>query len=93
MPELLHEVWRNPEDDSLQMGPVRAGSDAFRTAHEPQSRCLHSFHAASWTEAQQAYHDWAGFGPYRPIENIPGQIYSDEELAEQQAYLKRRPTP
>jgi hypothetical protein len=38
----------------------------------------------------QRYHDRLGYGEYHPVVGLPDHFYTDEEAAEQEAYLRVR---
>lgn len=88
MPKLLHEYWEN--EDGGSFGPVRAETDQLRPILRPDARHVFSLHAASYYEAAQLYNDHLGYGDYVPAEGIADHFYTEEEAAEQQAYLKVR---
>jgi hypothetical protein len=91
MPDLLHEYWEN--EDGGECGAVRERSDQLRPTLTPGARLVFSLRASSWHQAMQLYHDRLGYGEYRPIPDVPDTFYTDEEAAEQDAYLRRRDAP
>jgi len=88
MPELLHEYWEN--EDGGEFSPVRERSDQLRSTLTPGARYAFSLRASSWHQAMQLYQDRLGYGEYRPVEGVPDYVYTDEEAAEQDAYLSAR---
>jgi hypothetical protein len=92
MPELLHEYWESDSGGS-EFGPVRETNDALRLKVMPGARLVFSLRASSWFEAMQAYQERLDYGDYVPAEGVSDHFYSDEEAAEQEAYLKRRAVP
>lgn len=88
MPDLLHEYWEN--DDGGEFSLVRERGDQLRPTLMPGARHVFSLRASSWHQAMQLYHDRLGYGEYRPVEGAPDHFYTDEEAAEQDAYLRVR---
>jgi hypothetical protein len=87
MTTLLHEYWEN--DDGAEFGPVRERSDELRPAITPNARFVFSVLANSWHQAMQLQYDKLDLGTYDSA-GVEDWHYSDEEAAEQRAYLKRR---
>lgn len=88
MADLLHEYWANEEGG--EFGPVRKRSDDFRPILTPGARCIFSFRASSWHRAMKMHNERLGYGDYQPDEGVADHIYTDEEAAEQNAYLGAR---
>jgi len=87
MAGLLHEYWEN--DDGDEFGPVRERNDQIRPTLMPKARFVFSLRASSWHQAMRMYNERLGYGEYQPADQ-PDHFYSDEELAEQTAYLRCR---
>ncbi|WP_309611949.1 hypothetical protein [Sphingomonas sp.] len=88
MPDLLHEYWEN--DDGGQFGPVRERDDQLRPTLVPDARLVFSLRASSWHQAMQSYNERLGYGDYNPIGDAPDSAYTEQEVAEQDAYLQTR---
>jgi hypothetical protein len=87
MATLLHEYYES--DDGAEFAVVRERNDELRPAITPNARFVFSVLAESWHQAMQRQYDKLDFGIYDP-EGTEDYVYSDEEAAEQEAYLKRR---
>lgn len=87
MATLLHEYWEG--DDGAEFAVVRQRNDELRPATMPNARFVFSVLADSWHQAMQLQYDELDFGTYEPVAGAE-YVYSDEEAAEQQAYLTRR---
>lgn len=87
MATLLHEYWEN--DDGAEFAVVRERNDQLRPAITPNARFVFSVLAESWHQAMQLQYDKLDFGTYDSA-GIEDYVYSDEEAAEQAAYLKWR---
>jgi hypothetical protein len=87
MATLLHEYWEG--NDGAEFAVVRQRNDELRPATMPNARFVFSVLADSWHQAMQLQYDELDFGTYEPVAGVE-DVYSDEEAAEQQAYLKRR---
>jgi len=85
MADLLHEYWEN--EDGGEFSPVRKRTDQLRATLTPGARLAFSIRASSWHEAMRLYNERLGYGDYQPAEGVSDHIYSDEEVAEQDAYL------
>ena len=72
------------------MMQVTRQGDAVRKATMPGAVLLHSFTATSDFEAFQKNHDWNGFRRWRPEPDWIERMFTDDEAAEQQAYLANR---
>jgi hypothetical protein len=88
MPDLLHEYWEN--DDGGEFGPVRERSDQLRPTLTLNARHVFSLRAPSWHQAMRLHHERLGYGQYCPADGIADHFYTDEEAAEQEAYLQLR---
>jgi hypothetical protein len=89
MPDLLHEYWED-EDGGGEFGSVREHSDRIRPTVMPGARFIFSLRASSWYQAMQRYHERLDYGDYVPVDGVPDHFYTDEEAAEQEAYLRVR---
>lgn len=88
MPDLLHEFWR--DDDGGSFGPVNADRDALRINTFPKLRYVFEIRAGSWREAMRLYEERA-YGEFgKSYDHFPDTIYTDEDLAEQKAFLRTR---
>ncbi len=87
MAELLHEYWEG--DDGAEFSVVRERNDQTRPSLTPNARLVFSVRAASWHEAMQLQYDRLEFGTYDPS-GLENYVYSDEEAAEQEEYLRGR---
>lgn len=88
MADLLHEYWEN--DDGGEFGPVQERNDQLRPTLTPGARLVFSLRASSWHRAMQLHYERLGYGDYQPAEGVPDHIYSEEEVVEQDAYLRVR---
>ncbi len=88
MPELLHEYWEN--DQGGEFGPVRQRADELRQSLTPNSRKVFELQASSWYEAMRLYNARLDYGAYVPPEGIDDHVYTDNEAAQQEAYLAVR---
>jgi hypothetical protein len=88
MPELLHEYWEG--DDHAEFAPVNQHNDALRRKVNPNARLVFVVRASSWFQALQLQYDKLGYGKHHPPEGIPDVVYSEQEMAEQVAYLRAR---
>ena len=89
MPALLHEYWAN--DTGGQFGPVRMENDQKRPLITPNAHLVFSLWASSWFEAMQSYQERLDYGDYAPADGVENHVYTEAELAEQQAWLAVRP--
>ena len=80
MVQLLHQVWEDPGDDSLEFCIAGRRNDELRQLLSPNARLLHSFRASSYLEAFETYYAWNGWGPYKPIPDFVDEPYTDEQL-------------
>ena len=85
MPDLLHEYWEN--DDGGDFSPVRERNDQLRPKLVPDARLVFRLRASSWHRAMQAYNERLGYGDYKPIGDAPDEPYTEQDAAEQEAYL------
>lgn len=88
MPELLHEYWENENHGEFSL--VQERNDLIRPTVMPNARLVFSLYASSRDEAMQLRNTRLGYGEYKPAHGIPNHVYSDEEVIEQEAYLRRR---
>lgn len=88
MPALLHEYWEN--EDGGSFGPVRERDDQQRPTLMPNASFVFSLFASSWHEAMQYYNERLGYGDYKPAEGVPDHFYTEQEMIEQDAYLRIR---
>lgn len=86
---LLHEYWE--DEDGGEFSVVHERMDELRPRLMPNARLVFSLYASSWFEARQLEYDRLEYGRYPIPEGIPDQIYTTEQAAEQDAYLRRRP--
>jgi hypothetical protein len=86
MADLLHEYWESY--DGGEFGLVTEHADRIRPKVFPNARFVFSLRASSRYEAMQLYQDKLGYGEYRSAH--PNQFYTDDERAEQDAYLASR---
>ena len=50
---------------------------------------LHAIYAECVDEAMAAYHEWQGWGPWKPMPGITDQPYDDEWLVRQGITISR----
>ncbi|MGV3480909.1 MAG: hypothetical protein ACO1O3_13235 [Sphingobium sp.] len=87
MASLLFEYWEDEDGGSFFV--VHEHNDRVQPRMEPNARFMFSLRASSWHEAMQMYNDRLGYGEYQSagVENV---VFTDEEQAEQDAYLAVR---
>lgn len=85
MPDLLHEYWEN--ETGGEFSPVRERTDNLRPALVPNATLRFSFWASSWYQAMQLYQEHLDYGDFYPPKSDPDHFYTEEEVAEQEAYL------
>jgi hypothetical protein len=88
MATLLHEYWEG--DDGGEFVIVSAHADRVRPTLTPDSRLIFSLRASSWYEAMQRRNERLDYGDYVPPDGIEDHFYTDQEAAEQAAYLRVR---
>jgi hypothetical protein len=88
MVDLLHEYWANEEGGAF--GPVREHNDQLRPMLLPEARLVFSLHASSWHQAMRMHNERLGYGEYMPTEGVSDHFYTEEDAAEQDAYLGNR---
>jgi hypothetical protein len=87
MPALLHECWEG--DNGGEFCVVREHSDRLRPMLMPNARLVFSLRASSWFEAMWLHNQRLDYGDYIPPDGID-LVYTDEEAAEQESYLRVR---
>lgn len=88
MPDLLHEHWT--EETGGRFTPVSEHSDRLHRQISPNERFLFEIWAPSWREAMRLY-DEKAYGEFgKSYDHIPDDPYTEEDAAEQRAYLLRR---
>ena len=90
MPDLMFEIWEDPEHLSVEMSAVSKQADKLRRQISPNATCVHSFVALSKFEAFQMNNDWHGWGNWKPPENVPNDQFTEEQVLEQRRYLAKR---
>ena len=91
MPELLFEIWgASPKDAGGSMFVVHPQNDRVRRLTMPNAVLMYSFTAESSFEAFRCKNDWFGGDPWQPPEDLADQEFTEEETAEQRAYLRSR---
>jgi hypothetical protein len=89
MPELLFEIWMDYEGRSSSMSRVHPDNDKFRLMSQPNAVLAHSFTATSHFDAFRQNNAWHGPEPWAP-DGREDQFFTEEEAAEQRAYLLER---
>jgi hypothetical protein len=90
MPDLLFEIWSDREDRSGSMGVVHPQNDRARPMVQPHATLVHSFTARSDFDAFRQNNHWHGFEPWTPPHGVDEHFFTEEEVAEQRAYLLKR---
>lgn len=90
MPDLLFEIWSDREDRCGSMSVVHPQNDKARTLVQPDAVLVHSYTASSDFDAFRQNNAWHGFEPWTPPEDLEEHFFTEEEVAEQQAYLCER---
>jgi len=85
MVKLRFEVWESP--DSLECAAV---SESWDRVRDDLATRLDVFYASTMEEAMKYHHERNGWEPYQPIPGITDQPFSDDQLAQQTAYLSVR---
>jgi hypothetical protein len=88
MANLLHEFWRGPDDG--EFGRVSAEFDQGRAKMAPELRFEFEIWAGSWREAMRLYEERAYDEFGKTYDHFPDTIYSDEDEADQRAFLRVR---
>ncbi len=90
MAELLFEIWREGSEDGGSMMRVHPQNDKARALALPDAVLMHSFTARSAFEAFRHNNAWHGYSPWEPGEHREDHVFTEEEAAEQRAYLAIR---
>ena len=90
MPELLFEIWSDREDQSGSMYRVHPQNDKVRRLAEPTAVLVHSFMARSGFDAFRQNNAWHDYGSWAPPDGLDDHFFTEEEAAEQRAYLNAR---
>lgn len=90
MPELLFEIWSDREDKSGSMHLVHPQNDKVRRLAEPNAVLVHSFTATSGFDAFRQNNAWHDYGPWTPPDGLEDQLFTEEQVADQRAYLRER---
>lgn len=90
MPELIFEIWEDPNGGGVGFRQISEYNDEKRRVIDPGAVMIHTFTAKSLFHVFQANNDFHGYGVWlKP--DMEDQVFTEEEVAEQQAYLLRRP--
>jgi hypothetical protein len=88
MADLLHEFWRGETDG--EFGRVSADGDMLRAKIAPELHFVFEVWAGSWREAMRLS-DERAYGEFgKTYDHFPDTIYTDDEVADQQAFLRGR---
>jgi hypothetical protein len=90
MPELLFEIWRDGDGQGHALFRVHPQNDRTRLTIDPDAGLVHSFTARSGFDAFQQNNAWHDHGPWIPPDNLEDQPFTEEDAAEQRAYLRER---
>lgn len=86
MTQLLFEIFQDPENGyGFQL--VCERNDRLRSQ---RTEVLQQFRASSSFEAFQKNYDIQGFGKWQPPEGVPNEYFTEEDLADQEEYLRIR---
>ena len=85
MPELKHQVWSSPDENSVSCYVASREADEQREKISPEEILVFEFFAASWLDAMNRYHDWQGWEPYKPIPDSEYKPYTDDEYNKQKS--------
>ena len=83
--QLLHQIWEDPDSASLELCVATRAREEQRRKLEPRARLLHSFHASSYLEAMDIYHEWNGWERYVPIPGFEYESYTEAQFRMQRA--------
>lgn len=86
MVALRFEIWETPH--SIECAAVSESWDRVRD--DPAHR-IDVFYASTHEEAMRHHHERNGWEPYKPLPGVTDQPFSEDQLAEQEAYLAVRP--
>ncbi|HWW27445.1 MAG TPA: hypothetical protein VNZ85_16295 [Caulobacter sp.] len=90
MSELLFEIWSDREGGSSSMYRAHPQNDKVRRLAEPNAILVHSFMAESGFDAFRQNNAWHDYGPWTPPDGLEDQPFTEDEAAEQRAYLLER---
>lgn len=85
MVRLRFEIWETPH--SQECSAVSESSDRVR---DKEARFVEAFYASTHEEAMNYRHQRNGWGPYKPVSGVTDQPFTEDQLAEQDAYLAVR---
>jgi hypothetical protein len=85
MAKLRFEIWEGPQ--SMECAAVSEGWDRLR---DEDSVLQEVFYASTHEEAMTHYHRRNGWEPYRPMPGYTDVLFTEEQVADQEAYLKMR---
>jgi hypothetical protein len=87
MVKLRFEIWKTPH--AIECAAV---SDSFDRLREPDAHRVEVFYASTWDEAMTHHYERQGWGLYTPMPDTADQPFTEDQLAEQKAYLDLRPS-
>ena len=91
MAKLLFEIWEDREVGSVfEMSLVSRQHDEMRKSLTSNAILLHTFRASSDFEAPRIYHEFMGWGPWKPEPSWLESHFTNEQAREQEAYLLGR---
>ncbi|WP_447725917.1 hypothetical protein [Sphingomonas koreensis] len=90
MNKLVFEVWRDEGAESQQAGVVHPQNDKVRVSTMPRAVLVHTLTAYSDRDFWRQFYAWDGKVEWEPDESLPEHFFTEQELKEQQDYLKRR---
>jgi hypothetical protein len=82
---LRFEIWETANSQECA-----AVSEAWDRLRDPDARFVEAFYASTQEEAMVYRNKRNGWRPYEPVPGLTGQIFSDAQYAEQEAYLSVR---
>lgn len=86
MARLLFEIWETPGSQDCAVV-----SESWDRVRDRSARFVEAFYASTHEEAMNHRNRRNGWGPYQPIAGVTDQPFSEEQSAEQKAYLAERP--
>jgi hypothetical protein len=85
MAKLRFEIW-----ESSRSGQCAAVGEAWDRVRDEDATCREVFYASTIEEAMIHYHAVNGWEPYKPIPGLTDLTFTEEQVAEQETYLKIR---
>lgn len=85
MARLRFEIWETAHSQECS-----AVSESWDRLRDKEARFVEAFDASTHEEAMNHRHERNGWEPYKPVSGVTDQPFTEEQLAEQIAYLAVR---